>query len=33
MAIERIPESEWRTLDPDARSLRDIDHPEDREQP
>lgn len=27
--MERIPESEWRELDPDARSLRDIDRPED----
>jgi molybdopterin-guanine dinucleotide biosynthesis protein A len=27
--LERIPEAEWRALDPDARSLRDIDRPED----
>ena len=29
LPMERIPEIEWRTLDPDARSLRDIDRPED----
>jgi molybdenum cofactor guanylyltransferase len=27
--LERIPEAEWRTLDPEGRSLRDIDRPED----
>jgi molybdenum cofactor guanylyltransferase len=27
--LERIPEVEWRTLDPDGRTLRDIDRPED----
>lgn len=26
---ERIPEAEWRALDPDGRTLRDIDRPED----
>jgi molybdopterin-guanine dinucleotide biosynthesis protein A len=29
--VERLPESGWRLLDPDARSLRDIDRPEDIE--
>ncbi len=27
--LERIPEAEWRTLDPHGRSLRDVDRPED----
>jgi molybdopterin-guanine dinucleotide biosynthesis protein A len=27
--LEQIPEPEWRAIDPDARSLRDIDRPED----
>jgi molybdopterin-guanine dinucleotide biosynthesis protein A len=29
LVVERIPEIEWRVLDPDARSLRDIDRPGD----
>jgi molybdopterin-guanine dinucleotide biosynthesis protein A len=29
LVVDRIPEIEWRTLDPDARSLRDIDRPGD----
>lgn len=29
--VEITPEEEWRILDPDARSLRDIDRPEDLE--
>jgi molybdopterin-guanine dinucleotide biosynthesis protein A len=29
LILERIPETEWRALDPDGRSLRDIDRPED----
>ena len=31
LAVEVAPEEEWRALDPDARSLRDIDRPEDLE--
>ncbi len=27
--LEHLPEPVWRGLDPDARSLRDIDRPED----
>jgi hypothetical protein len=27
--IDRIPEADWRQLDPDALSLRDIDSPAD----
>jgi molybdopterin-guanine dinucleotide biosynthesis protein A len=30
--VEVIPEVEWRALDPDAHSLRDIDRPEDLEE-
>jgi molybdopterin-guanine dinucleotide biosynthesis protein A len=29
LSLERLPEAEWRNLDPLARSLRDIDRPED----
>jgi molybdopterin-guanine dinucleotide biosynthesis protein A len=29
LAVEQIPEAGWRTLDPDGRSLIDIDHPDD----
>lgn len=29
LALEQIPEDEWRVIDPDGRSLRDIDRPED----
>jgi molybdopterin-guanine dinucleotide biosynthesis protein A len=29
LAVEQLPEAEWRTLDPDALSLHDIDRPED----
>lgn len=29
MELERVMEAEWRTLDPDARTLHDIDRPED----
>ena len=27
--LERVPEDEWRALDPEGRSLRDIDRPDD----
>ena len=29
LQLERVPEAEWRGIDPDARSLLDIDRPED----
>ena len=29
LAVERIPESKWRTLDPHAATLHDVDRPED----
>jgi molybdopterin-guanine dinucleotide biosynthesis protein A len=29
LAVELVPEAEWRVLDPAARTLRDIDRPED----
>ena len=29
LVMERIPEADWRALDPDGRSLRDIDRPDD----
>jgi molybdopterin-guanine dinucleotide biosynthesis protein A len=31
LAVEQLPEAEWRALDPAARSLHDIDRPEDLE--
>ena len=33
LAIHVIPEATWRTLDPDGRSLRDIDTPTDLDEP
>ena len=29
LVVELVPEGDWRVLDPDARTLRDIDRPED----